>query len=171
VRLQATFYRGHDPRWAFKPHSGDGASSSGGRFNPRGVAALYLASTFEGVAVEQAHGFAYRLLPLTIVSYDVDVQDIIDLRTDQGRQAANVKLEDMACAWKLDDANGRVPASWQIATRLSKSAAGILVPSFVNRARAEMHNLVLWKWGPNLPHRVTAYDPSGRLPKNQLSWT
>jgi hypothetical protein len=66
----------------------------------------------------------------------------------------------------LDRASGREPASWR--TRLRKTAAGILVPSFVNRARADMHNLVLWKWGPNLPHRVTAYDPSGRLPKNQL---
>jgi RES domain-containing protein len=171
VRLQATFYRGHDPRWAFSPLSGQGASSTGGRFNPRGVAALYLASTTEGVVVEMTHGFPHRLNPLTIVSYDIDVDDIIDLRTDEGRQAANVELADMACAWMLDRANGREPASWRIATRLRKTAAGILVPSFVNRARADMHNLVLWKWGPNLPHRATAYDPSGRLPKNQLSWT
>src|SRR5262249_1327895 len=140
VRLQATFYRGHDPRWACSALSGQGASSTGGRFNPKGVAALYLASTVEGGGVEVTHGLPHRLNPLTIVSYDVDGEDVIDLRTDEGRQAADVELEDMACAWMLDRANEREPASWQIATRLRKSAAGILVPSFVNRARADMHN-------------------------------
>jgi RES domain-containing protein len=29
---------------------------------------------------------------------------------------------------------------------------------------------VLWDWGPDLPHKVTVFDPSGRLPKDQLSW-
>jgi RES domain-containing protein len=171
VRLQATFYRGHDPRWASSPLSGQGASSAGGRFNPKGVAALYLASTAEGVVVEMTHGLPHRLEPLTIVSYDVDVDDITDLRTASGRHAARVTLADMSCAWGLDLSEGRQPASWRIANQLRKNSTGILVPSFANRARPEMHNLVLWKWGPNLPHRVTVYDPSGRLPKNQLSWT
>jgi len=31
-------------------------------------------------------------------------------------------------------------------------------------------NLVLWRWGPDLPHRISVDDPSGRLPRNQLSW-
>ena len=31
-------------------------------------------------------------------------------------------------------------------------------------------NLVLWKWGKSLPHKVSVHDPSGRLPKDQLSW-
>src|SRR5262249_28666030 len=141
VRLQATFYRGHDPRWAFSPLSGEGAKSTGGRFNPKGVAALYLASTPEGVIFEATHGFPYRFEPLTIVSYDVDIEDIIDLTTEEGRRAADVELADMECAWMLDRANGREPVSWRMAKRLRKTAAGILVPSFANRARAEMRNL------------------------------
>jgi len=108
---------------------------------------------------------------MTIVSYEVDVDDIVDLTTDQGRRAANVDLADMACAWRLDLVNGREPASWRIAERLGQTAPGILVPSFARDASQDMHNLVLWKWGPDLPYRVSAYDPSGRLPKNQLSWT
>jgi RES domain-containing protein len=169
VRLQAVFYRGHDPRWAFDPLSGDGAKASGGRFNPQGIAALYLASSIEGVFVEMTHGFAHRMKPLTVVSYDVDVEDIIDLRTRAGRRAADVQLTDMACAWLLDLANQRTPASWRMANRLRRTAAGILVPSFANGAREDMHNLVLWKWG-EAPHRVAVYDPSGRLPKDQRSW-
>lgn len=170
MRLQAFFYRGHDPRWSFSPLSGGGARTHGGRFNPPGVDALYLASTIEGVFVEMGHGFAHRFEPLTIVSYEVDVDDITDLTTDRGRREANVEFADMACTWQLDRANAREPASWRVANRLRGTNAGILVPSFANGARGDMHNLVLWKWGPNLPYRVSAYDPSGRLPKNQLSW-
>jgi RES domain-containing protein len=170
VRLQATFYRGHDPQWTFSPLSGDGAKAKGGRFNPIGVPALYLGATIDTVIVEMTHGFAHRLDPLTMVSYDVDVEDIIDLRTAAGRRVAGIKLADMACSWELDLARGREPASWRVANRLRTTAAGILVPSFAKGARKKIYNLVLWKWGPDLPHRVTAYDPSGRLPKNQLSW-
>jgi RES domain-containing protein len=170
LRLQAVCYRGHDPRWSHLPLSGDGAAAKGGRFNPRGVAALYLASTAEGAVVEAMQSFPHRLEPLTVVSYDVEVADIVELRTGDGRKAADVELADMACAWELDLSNGQEPASWRIADRLRKTAAGILVPSFANGAREDMHNLVLWKWGRDPPYRVTAHDPSGRLPKNQLSW-
>jgi RES domain-containing protein len=171
VRLQGVFYRGHDPQWAFSPLSGDGAKSKGGRFNPIGVPALYLGATIDTVIVEMTHGFAHRLEPLTMVSYDVDLEDIVDLRTAAGRRAAGVKLVDMDCPWELDLAYRREPASWRVANRLRKTAAGILVRSFAKGAREDMHNLVLWKWGPDLPYRVTAHDPSGRLPRDQLSWT
>jgi RES domain-containing protein len=170
LRFQATCYRGHDPKWAFSPLSGDGASKAGGRFNPQGVPALYLSLMIEGVFVEQGHGLAHRLDPLTVCCYEVDVEDIVDLRTDNSRKAAGVSLADMSCPWRQDLSAGREPASWRIANRLRMDSAGILVPSFANRTRVEMHNLVLWTWGRDHPHRVTVYDPSGRLPKNQLSW-
>jgi RES domain-containing protein len=81
LRFQAICYRGHDPRWAHSPLSGEGAAVRGGRFNPQGVPALYVSLTLDTLLAEQGHGFANRLLPLTICSYDVDVDDIIDLRT------------------------------------------------------------------------------------------
>ena len=51
-----------------------------------------------------------------------------------------------------------------------RDAAGLLAPSFARGAAPHDHNLVLWRWGRNLPHRVDVHDPSGRMPKNQLSW-
>jgi RES domain-containing protein len=172
LRFQGTCFRAHDPKWAFTPLSGDGAKCNGGRFNPKGVPALYLSLTIECMIAEQSHGFAHRLEPLTICSYDVDVDDIVDLRTRAGRKSAGVKLADMACAFRLDLSNGREPASWRVAKRLAKKSVGILVPSFAVLARRWrcMHNLVLWHWGPNRPHRVRIYDPTDRLPKDQLSW-
>jgi RES domain-containing protein len=118
-----------------------------------------------------AHGFAHRLEPLTICSYEVDVDDIVDLRTDADRKSIGVDWADMACAWELEMSNGLEPASWRIAKELiAKQSAGILVPSFAKGAGPSTHNLVLWNWGPDLPHRVNVHDPSGRLPKDQLSW-
>ena len=76
-------------------------------------------------------GFAHRFDPLTVCSYEVDVDGIIDLRTDHDREAAGVDLRDMACAWASDLAIGREPASWNVAERLMASGVpGILVPSF-----------------------------------------
>jgi len=135
------------------------------------IPALYLGLTIEDIFREMGHGFAHRFDPLTICSYDVDVDDIVDLRTDAHRRATGVDLADMACAWALDVANGREPPSWGITKRLiAERAAGILVPSFATGATSDMQNLVLSKWGPNPPHRVVVHDPSGRLPKDQTSW-
>ena len=169
MRWQGVCYRGHDPRWAWKPLSGAGAALKGGRFNPTGTPALYLALTIDGLYVEMGHGLAYRISPLT--TCDVDVDDLVDLRTADGRRGAGVDRADMACAWEYDVAEHRTPASWRVSARLmADGAAGILTPSFARGARPDMANLVLWTWGPDLPHRVEVYDPGGRLPKNQLSW-
>lgn len=151
--------------------SGDGAAARGGRFNPRGMPALYLALTVEGMLMEIAHGFAHRFDPLTICAYDVDVDDLIDLRTEADRTEAGVALEDLACPWFLDLSSGRRPASWALTeVLLGRGASGILVPSFARGARPGTDNLVLWRWDSRLPHKVRVYDPSGRLPRSPLSW-
>lgn len=171
MRFQGTCYRAHDPKWAFSPLSGDGARTHGGRFNPKGVPALYLALTIDGMIVEMTHGFAHRLDPLTICSYEVDVDDVVDLKDDHGRKANGVALAALSCAWADDVANGRYPVSWRVADRLiAQGSAGVLVPSFAVGAKPDMTNLVLWTWGPTLPHRVEVHDPSGRLPRDQTSW-
>lgn len=171
MRFQGVCYRAHDPKWAWAPLSGEGAAIRGGRFNPKGVPALYLASTVEGMFAEMGHGFARRFEPLTVCAYDLDMEDMTDLRTEEARAETGVALADMACAWLLDIAEGRRPKSWDVAQRLvDTGAAGALVPSFANAARPDHFNAVLWKWGGGPPHRVTVFDPSGRLPTDQSSW-
>jgi RES domain-containing protein len=95
--------------------SGDGAKSKGGRFNPVGISALYLARTVEGCFLEQAHGFPLRFSPLTVCTYDLDIEDIADLTTDLGRRSAKVQLPELQCAWAEDMAAGKESASWKIA--------------------------------------------------------
>lgn len=163
MRFVGTAYRGHNPKWAFAPTSGQGAAIHGGRFNPRGVPALYLATGPEGAFFEATHGLPYKFKPLTLCSYDVDCDDIVDLTTDKARAAAGVTLAEMAAPWAWDLSEGRVPASWNIHQRLHGRAAGLLVPSFAANAGPEMTNLVLWDWAETRPHKVTVFDPDHRL--------
>lgn len=143
----------------------------GARFNPKAVPALYLALSVVTAVKEANQGFARRIDPCVLCSYDVDCGSIVDLSTEQTRAAAGVAYEDMACAWMNFLADGQKPPSWRIHTELSgKGAAGILAPSFAPGAGDNDRNLVLWRWGADLPHQVKVIDPSGRLPKNQLSW-
>ncbi|MEI5678421.1 MULTISPECIES: RES family NAD+ phosphorylase [unclassified Mesorhizobium] len=171
MRFIGTCYRAHDPRWAFKPISGDGAAIRGARFNPKGVPALYLALSVMTAVKEANQGFAHRIDPCVLCSYEIDCEDIADLTMEQGREEFSVAKGDMACAWASAQADGSRPASWSIHDRLSaRGIAGLLVPSFAPGAEAEDRNLVLWQWGADLPHKVAVFDPSGRLPKDQLSW-
>jgi RES domain-containing protein len=162
LRFSGTCYRAHDPRWAFQPISGEGAAIRGARFNPKGSPALYLALGVMTAVKEANQGFAHRIDPCVLCSYEVECEDIVDLRTTAGRDAALVGFGDMACNWMSAIADGERPPSWAIHDRLvAVGAAGILVPSFAPGADADDHNLVLWNWGEQAPHKVRVVDQPG----------
>jgi RES domain-containing protein len=172
LRFRGECFRAHDPTWSWTPLSGAGAALKGRRFNWPGLETLYLSLSVNTVFREVSAGFAHRLTPYVLCSYDVDCEDVADLRAEAGRAQHQAPLEDLACAWGEALIAGREPASWGVVRRLlAAGSSGALVPSFANGATPDDQNLVLWRWGPDLPHRVTVYDPTGRLPKNQLSWS
>ena len=171
MRFAGRCYRGHDPGGAFSPLSGDGAARTGGCFNRKGEPTLYLSLDVMTSFGECTQGFANRLQPLTMCEYDVDCDGIADLHDDAGRVAHGIERADLACGWLTFQLAGKQAPSWLVIDRLKAAGqSGILVPSFVPGATDAHTNLVLWRWGPDLPHKVDVYDPSGRLPKNQLSW-
>lgn len=171
MRFRGTCYRAHDPRWSHLPLSGAGAAIHGGRFNPQGMAALYLSLSIMTAVREANQGLAFKIDPCVLCSYEVDCEDIADLRTEAGRAADGVALSDMACGWFSHIAAGMNPPSWAVARRLiGVGHAGMLVPSFAPGTTDEDTNLVLWNWGADPPRAVSVYDPSGKLPKNRLSW-
>ena len=185
MRWQGVAYRAHDPKWAWAPTSGGGAAAKGGRFNPVGVPALYLALTVEGMFLEMGHGFGHRFDPLTVCSYKIDVDDLVDLRSEAGRSTEGIDLATMGCAWAYERASGRQPPSWSIAEMLiARDVAGVLVPSFANGARPDMANLVLWRLGSDpaasgagpRPQRPSASRPIVLAPAltrssaGQLAW-
>ncbi|SKB92406.1 integrase arm-type DNA-binding domain-containing protein [Sphingopyxis flava] len=121
---------------------------------------------------ECTQGFANRLSPLTMCEYDVSCEPLGDLRTEVGRQELGVSLADLACGWLTSMRAGADAPSWVVADRFrGEGYAGILVPSFAASSGLTNHNLVLWNWGFDLPTRVVLYDPDGRLPADQSSWT
>jgi RES domain-containing protein len=164
-------FRAHDPRWSWTPLSGRGAALRGGRFNWAGLEALYLSLSPMTAVREAAGGLLHRLEPLLLCTYTIDCDDVTDLRTLAACAEHHVRPDDLACAWASDLYAGRRPPSQAVARRLlDQGAAGMLAPSFASGAGPDDANLILWRWGPDLPHRVNVHDPSGRLPKNQLSW-
>ena len=171
MRFIGEAFRAHDPTWSWTPLSGRGAALKGRRFNWPGLETLYLSLGLATVFREVSAGFAHRLTPYVVCSYDVDCEDIADLRTEAGRARHGIALEQLDCAWGDALIGGREPDSWTVVRRLlADGRAGMLVPSFASGATAEDHNLVLWRWGPDRPHRVAVYDPTGKLPRNQQSW-
>lgn len=172
MRFRGTCYRAHDPKWSFTPLSGAGAAIHGGRFNPRGTEALYLSLTVMTAVKEANQGFAFKILPCVLCSYEVDCEDVADLSSERARRFHSVGLDELSCAWFADAARGAEPSSWLVARRLiGDGQSGALVPSYAPGAAEGDLNLVLWRWSEHLPHKVTVFDPSGRLPKDQLSWT
>jgi RES domain-containing protein len=171
-RFVGICFRAHDPRWAFSPMSGEGARLKGGRFNPNGTPALYLALDLSTAVLEASQGFANRIAPLTLVTYDVECDDILDLTDPAVMAAHRVTVADLSDAWAKKRADGQIPLSWALAGRLTAAgAAGIIVPSFASGAGSAHRNLVLWTWSANLPHKVIPFDPHGQLPRDQSSWS
>lgn len=170
-RFVGRCYRAHHPRWSFAPESGDGAKRHGGRFNPPGVAALYMSLSVKTAWLEAQQGFVFKAQPLTLCAYEVDCVDMINLADEETRAAADAPLADLACPWE-DLADRRTtPPSWAIAERLRKAGcAGIMVPSFASSARESDFNLVFWRWSREPPHLLRVIDDEDRLPKNDASW-
>jgi RES domain-containing protein len=171
VRLQATVYRGHNPRWSFVPESGEGAARYGGRFNPKGVPALYTSRRPETAWLEAQQGFAFKSKPLTVCAYEVDCTNILDLTDLAARDAAGADGCQLGCAWEAIATRGETPPSWKLAKSLiAVDCAGIIVRSYAFGATEEDINVVFWKWSRNKPHKVRVIDDNGRLPKDDSSW-
>ena len=167
-----TAFRALDPRWSFKPLSGEGAALFGGRFNPKGMLALYLALDDVTAIKEASQGFGAKFEPLFVCAYEIDCVGIVDLRQARSQKRRHIHEGQLASGWKEIEAEGDEPPTWAMARRMTaQGVTGIIVPSFARRAVPGESNLVLWRWGPKRPRKVEVFDPSGRLPKNDLSWS
>lgn len=133
-------------RYQRAPHSGEGARLVGGRWNPKGIPALYLA-TDPGTAVAEF----YQNLPKpgTLAPYRLEARAIADLTDGRGGPADAMVEHACTANWKamaarLRDHPAKVPPSWTMANELiAAGAEGALMPSVQNRGGT---CLVLWHW-------------------------
>lgn len=164
MRFRGVVYRAHNPRWSWDPLSGEGARLYGGRFNRRGVPALYT-SLAPQTAIRESQPVGQPFQPLLLCAYQVDAEPVFDAANPERGLGHGVTLADLASPrWREVMFAGGVPASQALADRLIAAGyVGMRIPSFVAPAGESDINLVMWKWGPRRPARVVLIDDEGRL--------
>ena len=164
MRFRGLVYRAHNPQWSWTPLSGEGAHRHGGRFNRRGLPALYTSLT-PLVAIREAQPLGRPMQPLTLCACEVDAEPVFDGMDEERRRALSVLDSHLHCpAWEADMLAGGIPASQALADRLIAAGhVGMRVRSFAAGASADDLNLVMWRWGPERPARVVPIDDEGRL--------
>ena len=163
MRFAGILYRALNPVYAREPLSGKGARRYGGRFNPKGMPALYTSQSVM-TAIREANQIG-TLQPATLVAYEADVGPIFDATDPAALGAEGVTAEQLgADDWRLKMlADGKAPTQ-QLAERLKAAGyAGMQVRSFAKGATEQDLNLVLWDWGTELPTRLCLVDDEGRL--------
>lgn len=180
VGFDGLVYRAHHPGWAYQPTSGEGAERHGGRFNRKGLAALYTSLDITTAWMEAQQGFPFKAQPMTLVGYRVCCERIADLTDGVRLAAVGIDPAELACAWEDLASRGLRPPTWQFADALiAADFQGALVPSFApapnpapNPApgQASRRNLVLWRWADGPPCSVSVIDDFGRLPNDAKSW-
>jgi len=163
MRYEGKLYRALNPIYARQPLSGRGAELYGGRFNPKGMPALYTSLSVL-TALREANQVG-SLQPTTLVSYEADIERVFDTRDEAALQALGMDAETIAAASWRDEMKEKGEARTQTFARrlVSDGYHGLLVRSFAPAARGDDLNLVLWRWSDALPCRLILIDDEGRL--------
>ncbi len=163
MRYRGLRYRALNPIYARDPLSGDGARRHGGRFNSRGMPALYTAQSVMS-AIREANQIG-TLQPTMLVAYEADIGPIFDA-TDVAELAKHgLTSPDLAVDdWRLRMlADGKAPTQLLAERLKGEGFAGMQVRSFAKGASAADLNLVLWVWSLDPPTQLRLVDDEGRL--------
>jgi RES domain-containing protein len=156
-------YRALNPIYAREPLSGRGAELYGGRFNPKGVPALY--SSLSVVTALREANQAGSLQPTTLVAYDAEIEDIFDSRDEDALKAEGMNRSALADTTWRDQMKVSGEARTQTFARrlMANGFDALLVKSFAPGATDRDLNLVLWRWSDGRPSRLTLIDDEKRL--------
>lgn len=163
IRYQGKLFRALNPIYAREPMPGRGAELYGGRFNPKGMPALYLSLSVM-TALREANQ-AGSLQPTTLVSYDAEIEGIFDTRNEVALNAESMDLAALADNTWRDQMKALGEATTQAFARrlIATGHHGLLVRSFAPGAARDDLNLVLWRWGDGAPSRLVLIDDEKRL--------
>jgi RES domain-containing protein len=162
VRFEGKLYRALNPIHAREPLSGRGAELYGGRFNRKGVPALYTSLSIL-TALREANQVG-NLQPTTLVSYEADIERVFDARDEEALRAHHMDNAGLADpTWRDQMRTGE--AKTQVFARALVEAGyhALLTRSFAPGATAGDLNLVLWAWGSEAPARLKLIDDENRL--------
>lgn len=156
-------YRALNPIYAREPLSGRGAELYGGRFNPKGVPALYSSLTVMTALREANQAGSFQ--PTTLVSYEAEIEDIFDCRDEAALQTEAMDTAALADRSWRDQMKATGGARTQAFARrlIGKGFRAMLVRSFAPGTNEGDLNLVLWQWGDAPPSRLTLVDDEDRL--------
>ncbi len=163
MRFQGKLFRALNPLYSREPLSGHGAELFGGRFNARGVPALY-ASLSVLTAIREANQVG-NLQPTTLVCYEGDIEEVFDTRDEEALKLLGMSSSALADpSWRDQMIKDGKSRTQRFAEKLvAEGFNGLLVRSFVHGASARDLNLVLWTWGSSAPTRLRVIDDERRL--------
>lgn len=163
MRFHGTLYRALNPIYACDPMSGRGAELYGGRFNKKGVPALYLSLSVM-TALREANQVG-SLQPTTLISYDAVIERVFDTSDVAALKAEGMDPSTLADPTWRDQMKAAGEAGTQVFARRLSAAGyhGLLVRSFASGAGDEDLNLVLWAWSAKAPSRLILIDDENRL--------
>ena len=163
MRYAGPLYRALNPVYAREPLSGRGAELYGGRFNPKGVPALYTSLSVM-TALKEVNQVG-SLQPTTLVSYDADIESVFDTRDQAALEVEDMSTTTLAdSSWRDQMRKSGEARTQSFARRLAdRGFSGLLVRSFAAGATESDLNLVLWSWGADAPARLTLIDDENRL--------
>jgi len=145
-RYIGQLYRALNPVYAREPLSGRGAELYGGRFNAKGVSALYTALDPTG-ALREANQVG-SLQPTLLVSYKAGLGPIFDTR-DIG-EVRRCGMSESALAdpgWRAKMLNNhKVPTQDFAGSLIADGFVGLLIRSYAKGATETDFNIVLWRW-------------------------
>lgn len=156
-------YRALNPIYAREPLSGEGARRYGGRFNPRGMPAIYCSLSIM-TALREANRVG-ALQPTTLVAYDAELENIFDATNDTALRDEGMDAAAVAASTWRDEMKAEGEARTQVSSRslAERGYNALVVRSFAPGASRRDLNLVLWRWGDAKPARLTVIDEEGRL--------
>jgi len=167
MHYSSLLYRALNPAYAAEPLSGEGAKRYGGRFNKKGIAALYT-SLSPQTALKESHQVGH-LQPTVLVSYEANLTPIFDAR--DAAQLADYGVSENSLAandWRQQMRQHKQSESQRFAERLIKEGyQGMLCISYAVGANLNDINLILWTWNTTDSNQLRVIDDENRLPPHQ----
>lgn len=166
-RLTGLLYRALNPVYARDPLSGRGAALYGGRFNPKGMPALYTALD-PATALREANQVG-DLQPTTLVAYRADLGPVFDTRGADALALHGMTAQSLAdSGWRAAMLDGQqVPTQDFARAMIAEGFVGLLVRSFAQGTSEANFSLVLWHWtgDGNLLEVIDDENRLGRTPR------